>query len=102
VVDGDETGSSAYHGWVITPTADGCHVLTEETQQGPFFLEELGRKRPGALYRYHQDWVERLARTAEAEAKARAEAGAAAQVGAPAQPTRGAGSAAAARTAQRG
>src|SRR6185312_6070822 len=23
-VDGDETGSSAYHGWVITPTADGC------------------------------------------------------------------------------
>jgi uncharacterized protein YndB with AHSA1/START domain len=67
VVDGDETGSSAYHGWVITPTDDGCHVLTEETQQGLFFLEELGHKRPGALYRYHQDWVERLARAAEAE-----------------------------------
>ncbi|MFJ9760546.1 SRPBCC domain-containing protein [Streptomyces sp. NPDC101149] len=66
-VDGDETGSSAYHGWVITPTDDGCHVLTEETQQGPFFIEELGRKHPGALYRYHQDWVERLARAAEAE-----------------------------------
>ena len=58
VVDGDETGSSAYHGWVITPTAGGCHVLTEETQQGPFFLEEIGRKHPGALYRYHQEWVE--------------------------------------------
>ena len=71
-VDGDETGSSAYHGWVITPTATGCHVLTEETQQGPFFLEELGRKNPGALYRYHQEWVECLARAAEAEfAKAR-------------------------------
>lgn len=67
-VDGDETGSSAYHGWVITPTDDGCHVLTEETQRGPFFLEELGRKNPGALYRYHQDWVERLARAAEADA----------------------------------
>ncbi|MGW7615200.1 SRPBCC domain-containing protein [Streptomyces antimycoticus] len=67
-VDGDETGSSAYHGWVITPTDDGCHVLSEETQQGPFFLEELGRKNPGALYRYHQDWVECLARAAEAEA----------------------------------
>ncbi|AXL87120.1 ATPase [Streptomyces sp. CB09001] len=66
-VDGDETGSSAYHGWVITPTDDGCHVLTEETQQGPFFVEELGRKHPGALYRYHQDWVECLARAAEAE-----------------------------------
>lgn len=67
VVDDDETGSSAYHGWVITPTDDGCHVLTEETQQGAFFLEELGRKNPGALYRYHQDWVECLARAAEAE-----------------------------------
>lgn len=66
-VDGDVTGSSAYHGWVITPTADGCHVLTEETQQGPWFLEELGRKHPGALYRYHQEWVESLARAAEAE-----------------------------------
>jgi uncharacterized protein YndB with AHSA1/START domain len=65
-VDGDETGSSAYHGWVITPTEDGCHVLSEETQQGAFFLEELGRKNPGALYRYHQDWVERLALAAEA------------------------------------
>ena len=64
-VDGDETASSAYHGWVITPTAVGCHVLTEETQQGEFFLEELGRKRPGALFAYHQDWVERLARAAE-------------------------------------
>ncbi|HUA22801.1 MAG TPA: SRPBCC domain-containing protein [Steroidobacteraceae bacterium] len=67
VVDGDETGSSAFHGWVITPTNDGCHVLTEETQQGSFFLEEIGRIRPGALYRYHQEWVERLARAAEAE-----------------------------------
>ena len=66
-VDGDATGSSAYHGWVITPTETGCHVLTEETQQGPFFLEELGRKYPGALYRYHQEWVECLARAAEAE-----------------------------------
>lgn len=72
-VDGDETGSSAYHGWVITPTDDGCHVLTEETQQGPWFLEELGRKRPGALYRYHQEWVERLAHAAEAQVAAKAD-----------------------------
>jgi uncharacterized protein YndB with AHSA1/START domain len=67
LVDGDETGSSAFHGWVITPTDNGCHVLSEETQQGPFFLEELGRKNPGALYRYHQEWVESLGRAAEAE-----------------------------------
>jgi hypothetical protein len=43
-------------------------VLTEETQQGPFFLEEIGRKHPGALYRYHQEWVEALTRAAEKEA----------------------------------
>jgi uncharacterized protein YndB with AHSA1/START domain len=69
LVDGDETDSSAFHGWVITPTDnDCCHVLSEETQQGPFVLEELGRKNPGALYRYHQEWVERLAGAAEARA----------------------------------
>jgi len=64
-VDGDDTGSTAYHGWVITPTQGGCHVLTEETQQGPFFLEMIGRQNPGLLYRYHQEWVETLARAAE-------------------------------------
>ncbi len=47
-------------------------MLTEETQQGAFFVEEIGHRRPGALYRYHQDWGERLARAAEAEAEARA------------------------------
>ena len=42
-------------------------MLTEEAQQGPWFLEELGCKHPGALYRHHQFWVESLARAAEAE-----------------------------------
>lgn len=68
VVDGDESGSTAYHGWVITPTSTGCHVLTEETQQGSWFLDVLGHKHPGGLYSYHQQWVEDLARAAEAEA----------------------------------
>ena len=67
-VDGDETDSSAFHGWVLTPTQYGCHVLSEETQQGPWFLEQLGHKHPGGLYSYHQDWVEALARAAEAQA----------------------------------
>ena len=67
-VDGDPTGSTAYHGWVITPTAAGCHVLSEETQQGDFFLDLLGHKHPGGLYSYHQDWVEGLKRAAETEA----------------------------------
>jgi hypothetical protein len=64
-VDGDETGSTACHGWVISPTDDGCHVLSEGTRQGEFFLELIGRKQPGALYRYHQDWVEGLKRAAQ-------------------------------------
>jgi uncharacterized protein YndB with AHSA1/START domain len=67
-VDGDKTGSTAFHGWVITPTADGCHVLSEETQQGEWFLEQLGHRHPGGLFRYHQDWIEALARAAETEA----------------------------------
>ena len=67
LADGDEE-STNYHGWVITPTETGCHLLTEETQKGPFFLEELGNKHPGTLYRYHQEWVESIARAAEADA----------------------------------
>lgn len=59
VVDGDDAGSSAYHRRVISPTDDGCHVLTEETQEGPVFLEELGRENRGALYRSHRKWAER-------------------------------------------
>lgn len=65
-VDGDDTHSTAYHGWVITPTNDGVHVLTEETQQGAWFLDLLGHKHPGGLYAYHQEWVEHLKIAAEA------------------------------------
>lgn len=74
VIVGDGTGSgayegaSAYHGWVITPTKDGCHVLHEETQQGEYMIEELARQRPGGLYAYHQEWTEHLEKAAEAEA----------------------------------
>ncbi|WP_197739902.1 SRPBCC domain-containing protein [Mycolicibacterium sp. P9-64] len=60
-------GASAYHGWVITPTDDGCHLLTEETQQGAFLVEELAIKNPGTLHNMHQEWVENLARAAEAK-----------------------------------
>jgi hypothetical protein len=65
VLSGGDGDGAAYHGWVITPTARGCHVLNEETQQGSFFLDMVGRKNPGLLHRYHQDWVETLARAAE-------------------------------------
>ena len=45
-VDGDETGSSAFHGWVITPTDSGCHLLTEETLHGAFFSRRSGARTP--------------------------------------------------------
>lgn len=47
---------------------DGCHLLTEETLNGAFYVEEIGRKNPGSLYRYHQEWVEMLAGAAELKA----------------------------------
>jgi hypothetical protein len=43
-------------------------ICLPRAQQGPFFVEELGRKHPGTLYQFHQDWVETLARAAEREA----------------------------------
>lgn len=69
-VEGDDTGSTAFHGWVITPTEEGCHVLSEETQQGPWFVEMLAHRYPGKLFDYHQEWVEALARAAEGQVSA--------------------------------
>ena len=40
--------------------AAGCLV-------GTAIVDLIGGRHPGALYRYHQDWVERLARAAEAD-----------------------------------
>jgi hypothetical protein len=56
-------GATAYHGWVIIPVAGGCRVITEETQQG--LVASLGRAflRRGLL-KWHQRWLEGLARVA--------------------------------------
>jgi hypothetical protein len=60
-------GSTAYHGWVITPTPEGCHVVTEETQQG--FVPSVGRFfLRKDLLKLHQQWLEGLARVATTEA----------------------------------
>jgi Polyketide cyclase / dehydrase and lipid transport len=56
-------GVWVYHAWLITPSAGGCHVLTEETQHGVL-------SRAGALFfprrmgRWHQRWLEALAQKA--------------------------------------
>jgi len=40
--------SRAYHAWIITPTPNGCHLWTEETMQGPHWIE-LAKKAPDAF-----------------------------------------------------
>jgi len=59
--DATAFGLRAFHGWEITPTDDGCRVVTEERQVGA--LTTMGRwylRR--ALLREHQNWLESLRR----------------------------------------
>jgi hypothetical protein len=64
---GHALGSTAFHGWVITPVEGGCMVVTEETQQG--FVPSVGRLflRRGLL-KWHQRWLEGLARAVATDA----------------------------------
>jgi uncharacterized protein YndB with AHSA1/START domain len=56
-------GIDAYHAWVIRPAAEGCHVLTEETQHG--WLARLGNLLfPRRMYRGHELWLTSLERRA--------------------------------------
>lgn len=53
------TGIDVYHAWLIERTPSGCHVLTEENQNG--FLARLSNAlRPGNMERYHQVWLANL------------------------------------------
>jgi Polyketide cyclase / dehydrase and lipid transport len=53
------TGIDAYHAWLIEPTSDGCHVNTEETQNG--WLAALNKAtRPNDMSQKHQAWLEGL------------------------------------------
>ncbi|MGI4865173.1 MAG: SRPBCC domain-containing protein [Janthinobacterium lividum] len=45
--------STAYHAWIITPTPGGCHLWTEETMQGPHWLE-LAKQAPDAFWLAHE------------------------------------------------
>ncbi|NOX83286.1 MAG: SRPBCC domain-containing protein [Alphaproteobacteria bacterium] len=52
-------GIDVYHAWLITATPQGCHVLTEETQNG--FLARIGHMmRPRQMHTFHQIWLENL------------------------------------------
>ena len=55
--------SRAYHAWIITPTANGTHLWTEETMQGPLWIE-LAKKAPDAFWLAHERLLVDLARVA--------------------------------------
>lgn len=62
--DAHARGLDVYHAWVLQPTAQGCRVLTEETQHG--VLARLGHfLMPNRMYKFHQLWLEALAKQAQ-------------------------------------
>ncbi len=62
--------SRAYHAWIITPTPGGCHLWTEETMQGPLWIE-LAKEAPDIFWRTHEQLLQDLAKVAmEREAQA--------------------------------
>ena len=52
-------GLKAYHSWRIVSDSDGCHVITEETQNGwlPTLFSLFIKK---GLLKQHQIWLEGL------------------------------------------
>ena len=55
--------SRAYHAWIITPTANGTHLWTEETMQGPLWIE-LAKQALDIFWRTHEKLLAALARVA--------------------------------------
>jgi hypothetical protein len=55
--------SRAYHAWIITPTANGSHLWTEETMQGPLWIE-IAKQAPDIFWRTHENLLEDLAKVA--------------------------------------
>ena len=59
------TGSRAYHAWIITPTATGSHLWTEETMQGPLWIA-LAKEQPDVFWRTHEKLLADLAEVSAA------------------------------------
>ena len=58
-----DKASVAYHAWLITPTAGGTHLWTEETMQGPLWIE-LAKQDPTVFWRTHETLLQDLAKVA--------------------------------------
>lgn len=55
---------TAYHAWVIVPTANGCKLVTPEAQNGFLtFLQKVFQ--PNKLLNLHQHWLEVIKERAE-------------------------------------
>jgi len=65
--------SKAYHAWIITPTSNGCHLWTEETMRGPFWIE-LAKKAPDAFWLTHEKLLATLAKVATERESSRTKA----------------------------
>jgi hypothetical protein len=58
-----------YHAWLIIPTADGCKVITDESQNGWLtFFEKIFQ--PKKLHKLHDIWLAELKKQAEARVEA--------------------------------
>jgi uncharacterized protein YndB with AHSA1/START domain len=56
---GKAPGVDVYHAWLISPTPEGSHVLTEESQLG--WLARMDHAlRPSRMSRGHDQWLDRL------------------------------------------
>lgn len=51
--------AQGYHVWLIVEQADGCRVVTEETQKGPGAIKR-GLEQPRAQYDAHDWWLSAL------------------------------------------
>lgn len=65
--------SKAYHAWIITPTPEGCHLWTEETMRGPYWIE-LAKKAPDGFWLTHEKLLRDLARVAAERESGRSKA----------------------------
>jgi hypothetical protein len=65
---GDGPGIRAYHTWLIVPKADGCEVITEESQVGPSAIK-FNLAEPRAMYDAHDWWLSALKVRSENAAK---------------------------------
>jgi uncharacterized protein YndB with AHSA1/START domain len=52
-------GLTGYHAWLLSPTAAGCHVTTEEAAKGAA-ARAIRKEDPDRIHTCHQVWLDRL------------------------------------------